>query len=455
MNALYVICGLGVLSLIAEIVSLKKWLIVILTLGIALAGSLAIMDWDTNVHYYSDMVIFDNFAIAFSALICVVAVLWFWMANAYFHDETHITDQAALILFVIVGALLLASFNNMAMLFLGIEILSLSLYVLAGSKKENLVSNEASFKYFLMGSFATGFLLMGIALIYGATGLFHLEKIAAYAVANADSLPGFFYTGILMILVGMAFKVSAAPFHFWAPDVYEGSPTTITAFMSTVVKIAAFAAFVRLFSYCFSSVESSWLFVLQGITILTLVLANVTAIYQSNVKRMLAYSSVGHAGYVLLAIVSARDSEGVILYYLAAYSAASLLAFCVLIEQENHQGELSIKSFNGFFKTNPFLATALIIALLSLAGIPPMAGFFGKYLVFSLALQQGTVGLVILAILTSLVGVYYYFRIIVAMFSESLEKKVIPLTSSIRILILVLIVLTLGLGIFPDIVHVL
>lgn len=455
MNALYVICGLGVLSLIAEIVSLKKWLIVILTLGIAVAGGLAIMDWGTNVHYYSDMVVFDNLAIAFSVLICVVAVLWFWMANPYFHDETHITDQAALILFVIVGAILLASFNNMAMLFLGIEILSLSLYVLAGSKKENLFSNEASFKYFLMGSFATGFLLMGIALIYGATGLFHLHKIAAYAVTNAGSLPGFFYAGILMILVGMAFKVSAVPFHFWAPDVYEGSPTTITAFMSTVVKIAAFAAFVRLFSYCFASSQSSWLFILQGITVLTLVLANVTAIYQSNVKRMLAYSSVGHAGYVLLALGSTRGSDGVILYYLAAYAVASLLTFCVLIEHENHQGDLSVKGFNGFFKTNPFLATALIISLLSLAGIPPLAGFFGKYLVFSLALQQGAVGLVILAILTSLVGVYYYFRVIVAMFSESLVEKVIPLTSSIRILIIILIVLTLGLGIFPDIVHVL
>ena len=455
MNTLYIICGLGVLSLVAEIVSMKRWLIFVLTAGIAVAVGAAVMDWDSARSYFSDMVVFDNFALAFTILICTLAVFWFWMSRSYFHNETHITDQAALVLFVLVGAIVLASFNNMAMLFLGIEILSISLYVLAGSKRENIFSNEAAFKYFLMGSFATGFLLMGIALIYGATGLFHIDRIAIFAAANAGNLPGFYYAGIVMMMIGMAFKISAVPFHFWAPDVYEGSPTAITAFMSSIVKVAAFAAFTRLFAFCFASSYSSWLLILQVIMVLTLVIANITAIVQTNVKRILAYSSVGHAGYVLLALVSSGDSAGVILYYLAAYASASLLAFCVLIEHENQTGDLSIKSFNGYFKSNPFLSVAFIISLLSLAGIPPLAGFFGKYLVFSLALSQGYVGLVVLAILTSLAGVYYYFKIIIAIFSDPEEARVVSLTFSTRILIWILMLITIGLGVFPDLVNVL
>lgn len=455
MNALYILCGLGVLSLVAEIVSIKRGLLFFLTVGIAVAAGVAVMDWNSTQSYFSDMVVFDNFALAFTILICILTVFWFWMSRSYFHNETHVTDQAALVLFAVVGAIVLTAYNNMAMLFLGVEILSLSLYVLAGSKRENLFSNEAAFKYFLMGSFATGFLLMGIALIYGASGLFHIDRIAAFAASNTGNLPGFFYAGIVMIMIGMAFKISAVPFHFWAPDVYEGSPTAVTAFMSAIVKVAAFAAFTRMFAFCFASSYTSWLIILQVIMILTLVIANITAVVQTNVKRILAYSSVAHAGYVLLALVSTGNSAGVILYYLAAYASASLLAFCVLIEHENQTGDLSIKSFNGYFKANPFLSVALIIALLSLAGIPPLAGFFGKYLVFSLALNQGYVGLVVLAILTSLAGVYYYFKIIVALFSDPEEARVIPLSASTRFLLWILFLVTVGLGVFPDLVNVL
>ncbi|HRI78243.1 MAG TPA: NADH-quinone oxidoreductase subunit N [Cyclobacteriaceae bacterium] len=455
MNALYILCGLGVLSLVAEIVSIKRGLLFFLTVGIAVAAGVAVMDWNSTQSYFSDMVVFDNFALAFTILICILTVFWFWMSRSYFHNETHVTDQAALVLFAVVGAIVLTAYNNMAMLFLGVEILSLSLYVLAGSKRENLFSNEAAFKYFLMGSFATGFLLMGIALIYGASGLFHIDRIAAFAASNTGNLPGFFYAGIVMIMIGMAFKISAVPFHFWAPDVYEGSPTAVTAFMSAIVKVAAFAAFTRMFAFCFASSYTSWLIILQVIMILTLVIANITAVVQTNVKRILAYSSVAHAGYVLLALVSTGNSAGVILYYLAAYASASLLAFCVLIEHENQTGDLSIKSFNGYFKANPFLSVALIIALLSLAGIPPLAGFFGKYFVFSLALNQGYVGLVVLAILTSLAGVYYYFKIIVALFSDPEEARVIPLSASTRFLLWILFLVTVGLGVFPDLVNVL
>ncbi len=449
MNSLYVICGLGLISLIAELANFKRQLIPILIIGIIAAVGLAVNDWGTSLHYFSDMAIFDNVAISFSILILTTAVFWLWLANDYFHNETHITDQGALVVFVVAGAIIMVSFNNMAMLFLGIEILSLSLYVLAGSRKQNLYSNEAAFKYFLMGSFATGFLLMGIALIYGATGNFHLDKIAAHIAANPE-LPGFFYAGVILIIIGLAFKISAVPFHFWAPDVYEGSPTVITALMATVVKTAAFAAFFRVVWYCFPNVQHSWLLILQVITVATLVLANVTAVFQSSVKRMLAYSSVGHAGYILLALTTGGSSSaGTILYYLAAYSAATLCAFAVLNRLEQSSG-FSEDKFNGLFKKSPFIAVAMTVSLLSMAGIPPFAGFFGKYLVFVQALNNGYVGLVLIAVVTSLIGVYYYFRVIIAMYFKAPTGNEVPVSFSLKLMLSLLVLIMLGMGILPD-----
>jgi NADH-quinone oxidoreductase subunit N len=348
--------------------------------------------------------------------------------------------------------LIMSSFNNMAMLFLGIEILSISLYVLAGSRKESLFSTEASFKYFLMGAFATGFLLMGIALVYGATGSFQITTIAGFVETHKSELPFFFYAGVLMMFAGLAFKISAVPFHFWAPDVYEGSPTVITALMSTVVKIAAIAAFYRIFSICFSSVQSTCAAALQVITVLTLVIANVTAVYQNGVKRMLAYSSVGHVGYILLGFVSNdKASSGTIFYYLTAYAIASITAFTILHLLEQKRSITTVDNFNGLYKKKPLFAVAMTVALLSLAGIPPLPGFFGKYMVFALAIQNGYTGLVILAIVTSLIGVYFYFRVIIAMFFKEPDHEEIRNDPSLTSLLYVLVVLTIALGIFPDI----
>ncbi len=451
MNALIVICSLGIFSLVAEIANLKKWLTTFMMLGLVTATVLIVMDWGTAQSYYSDMVLFDDFAISFTALILVVAFFWFWMSGDYFSNQPHKTDRSALILFAITGSICMVSFNNMAMLFLGIEILSISLYVLAGSNKESLWSNEAAFKYFIMGSFATGFLLMGIALVYGATGSFNITKIATYISTHIDSLPGFFYAGVLLMLIGMTFKISAVPFHFWAPDVYGGSPTTITAFMSTVVKIAAFGAFYKIFSFCFNSVHSTWIMVIQIMTVLTLIIPNITAVYQTNIKRLLAYSSVGHVGYLLIAVVANNTgASGTILYYLTAYSFASILAFTVLhlVEGSGENNELG--SFNGLFKRSPLLASALTIAVLSLAGIPPLAGFFGKYMVFALALQQGYVALVLLAVFTSLIGVYYYFKVIIAMFFKESSKEPLQVSFSSKAIVVLLVLIIFLLGIFPD-----
>jgi len=450
MNSLYVICGLGIVSLMAEIASLRKWLTAVLIAGLAVAAALVIVDWGTDVSYFSGMIVFDKFSLAFTGLISIVSVLWFWMSDEYFQD-THQTDKSALVLFAIAGAVIMASFNNMAMLFLGIEILSISLYALAGSRKGSLFSNEAAFKYFLMGSFATGFLLLGIALVYGATGSFHINVISDFVLIHKDGLPTFFYAGVILMFIGLAFKISAVPFHFWAPDVYGGSPTSITAFMSTVVKIAAISAFYRVFSFAFAEVESSWLLMIEVVCILTLVVANVTAVYQNDAKRMLAYSSVGHVGYILLGFLADPiTSSSLILYYLSAYAVSSLGAFAVLGIVEREQKDLSVDSFNGLFKRNPLLAVAMTIALLSLAGIPPLPGFFAKYMVFALALENGFTGLVIVAVITSLIGVYYYFRIIIAMFMKEPVGVSAQLSASENALAILLIVLTLLIGIFPD-----
>lgn len=452
MNALYIVCGLGLTALLAEVFSLRRILGVLVILGLAAAIGFSIPEWGRSISYFTNMVVFDDFALAFSTLIMAVTIFWFWMAQDYFNqDKEHYTDRASLILFTVAGGILMVSFNNMAILFLGIEVLSLSLYTLAGSRRDSLASNEAAFKYFLMGSFATGFLLLGIALVYGATGSFDVRSIAATVIINSQTLPDFFYAGVLLILVGLAFKISAVPFHFWAPDVYSGSPTSVTAFMSTVVKIAAIAAFIKVFSVCFSAVESTWAMVLKVIAILTLVVPNLIAAVQDNVKRMLAYSSVGQVGYILLAFIAQPESSSsTVFYYLAAYSVASITSFAVLLQIEKQNSGTDIVQFNGLFKRNPFLAVALTIALLSLAGIPPLAGFFGKYMVFVQALERGMVSLTILAIVASLIGAYYYFKVIIAMFLQEPASGELEVSVSQKVLIAVLVALMFALAIFPD-----
>jgi len=450
MNAILILSGLGVASLVAEFTNLRRWLSVVIVLGLISAVVLTIKDWNASHRFYNDMVVFDNFALAFSVLITIIGLLWFWSSAEYFLQKEARTDRAALALFAMVGSIVMTSFNNMAMLFLGIEILSISLYAMAGLRRD-LNSTEAAFKYLLMGSFATGFLLFGIALVYGATGLFHVDAIAEYVSANSATLPGFFYIGVVLMLAGLAFKISAVPFHFWAPDVYTGAPTTVTAFMATIVKIAAIASFVRVFTVAFASVQTTWIIILEIITLLTLILPNLMAAYQDSVKRMLAYSSVGHVGFILLAMISApASSNSTILYYLTAYAVASIGSFGILIILEKETPDLTIQRFKGLFAKSPLLAIGMTVALLSLAGIPPLAGFFAKYAVLVQALSGGNTGLVIAAVLASLVGVYYYFRVIIAMFLKGDDEKPVSVTTLHQILTVLLIILTLGLGLFPD-----
>lgn len=454
MNAVYILSGLGIFSLLSEIFNFRRILFPIVLLGLVTSATLLILDWNSATSYYSNMLTFDNYAVAFSTGISIIAVLWFMMSKDYFENNTHVTDHFALVLFALVGAVFMVSYSNLSMLFLGIEILSISLYILAGSKMNDLSSNEASFKYFLMGSFATGFLLFGIALIYGVTGSFDLARIAQVIASPELKFSSMLYAGILMMLIGLAFKISAVPFHFWAPDVYEGSPTVVTAFMSTIVKIAAFAAFFRLFSTCFATVSSQWTDVAEVITVLTLVVSNITAVYQNSVKRMLAFSSIAHAGYMLIALVALNPiSDSAILYYVMAYAVGSIGAFSILhyvaLEYEN----VSAEAFNGLGKRNPFMAFVMTVSLLSLAGIPPLAGFFAKYYIFTVAFQSGYTALVMLAVITSLVGIYYYFRVIIAMYLKS-SDILTPISVSImhKVLMAICLLASIILGVVPDLI---
>ncbi len=457
MKGLLILSGLGILAMMAEIFKFKKFLLPITLLGIAAAFGFNLLEWNNtmSISYFDNMIKFDNRAIAFSGIILLTAFFWFILAGNHFKEDTSMVDHYALVLFALVGALMLTAFTNMTTLFLGIEIMSIPLYVLAASKKNDLNSNEAGFKYLIMGSFASAFLLFGIALVYGASGSFDIATIKTHINAQAGDLPLFFYVGVIFMLLAMCFKVSAAPFHFWAPDVYEGSPTLITALMSTVVKTAAFAAILRLFMIGFGEISSLWSGILSGIIALSLVIANLSAAMQNNVKRMLAYSSISHAAFMLMVVLAnVRNNLSVdaLVYYSLAYSVGSIAAFAILYSISKH-GEEGIEIFNGLSKRNPILALCMTVAMLSLAGIPITSGFFAKYFVFTAMIGTPYKWLLILAVITSAIGVYYYLRIVIAMyFKTSNQEQIESVNFSNRFVIIAATFITLVIGIIPGFV---
>ena len=457
MKGLLIISALGIIAMLAEIFKFKKLLLPIVLLGIVGAYALNFMEWKDGyaISYFDNMIAFDKIGIAFSGIIIATAFFWFILANDYFEDETNMVDHVSLVLFALVGALMMCAFKNMTTLFLGIEIMSIPLYVLAASKKKDINSNEAGFKYLIMCSFASGFLLFGIALIYGATGSFDLVQIQTYIANNNGNIPMFFFVGVIMMLIAMCFKVSAAPFHFWAPDVYQGSPTLVTALMSTIVKTAAFAAFMRLFMIGFAGVSETWTGILASIVALSLVISNFSAAMQSNVKRMLAYSSISHAAFMLMVIlanVRSNLSIDALLYYSLAYSIGSIAAFGILYNV-TRGGNENVDAFNGLGKRNPLLALCMTIAMLSLAGIPITSGFFAKYFVFTVMIGTTYKWLLILAVLTSAVGVYYYLKIIIAMYFKTSEtNEPVQIEKSNVFVIAVTSVIVIALGVVPGLV---
>ena len=454
MGAIITLSLLGILVLYLGLFKAKSAL-----LPVSLIGLIAALGWEAYLWtvdaepLYKGMVLFDHFALAFSILCISLTFLILLLSKEYFKSYSdNIAEYYTLILFSLTGALMVCSYNNFSMLFIGIEIMSVALYILVGIRKKDKASNEASLKYFLMGAFSTGFLLFGITLMYGATGTFDLLALKQYVIDNPTQISPLFYGGILLLLVGLCFKVGVAPFHFWTADVYDGAPILITSFMSTVVKIASFAAFLRLFSTVLIPLNEFWTPVLLTVVIITLIIGNITALMQTSFKRMLAYSSISHAGYMLFAILSfGPNSASGILTYSIAYGVASVIAFAALILVKRSNGTDHFESFNGLGKTNPWLAIAVTVAMLSMAGIPLTAGFIGKFMMFSNVMSDYHTVLLVLAAINAAVGVYYYLRVVVHMyFMKGKDEETVALPFNYTFVLIIAVILTIVVGIYPN-----
>lgn len=457
MYALIVIFIAGLLALLAEVFKFKK-LLYYISIASTLSGLL--LNWYEWGHpftwaYSDNMLVFDHIALAFSSVLLITAFLWFLMARSYFDKDTNLIEHTALILFSLIGAMILVSFNNLVTLFLGIEILSIPLYVLAASNKRNILSNEAGFKYLIMGSFASAFLLFGIALLYGFSGSFILMNIQS--ALNVAGVPYFVYVGVVMILVALAFKVSIVPFHFWTPDVYEGSPVVVTAFMSTVVKTSVFVAIIKMFMQYLYPAFNHYVSFIAAFVILSLIVSNFSALKQKNIKRLLAFSSISHAAIMLMLVIAdVRNymTVNALLYYTFAYSVASILAFAVIQFVANNESE-DISVIKGLVYKHPTLAVSLIVALLSMGGIPVTAGFFAKYYVFNALLMSSFKWIILFAILASIISIVYYLKLILVMF-ENDKKQMgdvhIKVNSREVILLIISLALLILAGVYPDFV---
>ena len=419
------------------------------------------IDWNAPGTYFSEMLLIDNQSIIFSTVLILATILVVLLSDEYLHDDVaQPAEYLALVQFALVGAIIMVSFKNLIMLFVGIEILSVSIYVLTGSDKRNIRGNEAAVKYLLMGSFATGILLFGMAMYYGGIGTFDIMDAIPVIQQQGSILPIYFSVGIVFMLIGMFFKVSAAPFHFWTPDVYEGAPTIYTTFMSTIVKTAGFAAIYKVLSLSFGSSYDFWAPMVLVMTTLTIIVGNMIAVYQVNFKRMLAYSSISHAGYMMLALVGLQQQSIVsIAFYSVAYVLATITAFGVLMVVSkdrllNGRPDENISVLNGLAKKNGFLAFVLAISMLSLSGIPLTAGFWGKFMVFNDAANKGYWWLLIVAICMSAVSIYYYFKPIRAAFLKKSEvDEVISLPIRFKFVFLLCLVGTLLFGLAPDLLR--
>jgi NADH-quinone oxidoreductase subunit N len=431
----------------------KRWLGYASLVGLLIAAGTTMGLWGANTAAFGDMIVADNFGLFLTLIILLGAALSILIAIDFV--RVHRVDQGeyyVLVLFATVGMILMATATDLIVIFLALELLSLPLYILAAFKREDGHSLEAGMKYFLLGAFSSAFFLYGIAFIFGATGTTNLMRIAAALAKNPSS--DFLLVGAGLLLVGFAFKVALVPFHWWTPDVYEGAPTAVTAFMSVAVKAAAFGAFFRAFMVALPSLSMDWRAVLALVAVLTMTLGNVAALLQSNIKRMLAYSSIAHAGYILVALVAmGQNSSSSALFYLLAYTLTNLGAFAAVIALSDGTRErLQVNDFGGAGTRQPLVAAALTICLLSLAGFPPFAGFFGKFFIFSAAVESGWGWLAVIGVLNSLVSVYFYLRPVVQMYMSEPKPewdriRVDPL---VALALLIAVAGVIALGLFPS-----
>lgn len=435
MLTLIVLVVLGVLAMVSPMLRIEKGLGFLVRAGLLLAVGCLFVDVGIPSFGMAD---FDAYAKALSGLFLGLIFLLSLYLPAY-HKEpsSRLSDYYALLLFSSVGALLMVSFSHVVMLFLGIEILSIPLYVLASSRIGDSSSQEAGLKYFLLGSFASGILLFGMALMYAGCGHLTLPEIGHFMGSQVGNMPTPFLAGLLLVCVGLFFKVGVIPFHFWAPDVYEGAPTVYTAFMASIAKLAAFGALLRLLMYTGSGAIGHWGVLAMGLSVLSMVVGNLMALQQTSLKRLLAYSSIAHAGYLMLTTLAVGSAAiHAFLIYGVAYALASIGALLVVGLREDQMGHVSLK---GLAKQSPLLAGVLITSVFSLAGIPPFGGFFGKYLVFASAIQAGYVWVVLVAVFASVIGAVYYLRLLPEIFvSDDADPMV--LSVGVQILAVILIV---------------
>ncbi|HMT35524.1 MAG TPA: NADH-quinone oxidoreductase subunit N [Chitinophagaceae bacterium] len=454
MNAIVVAALLGVLMMFSGLFFRKSKQIQALAL-VAFTGLLASTLYDKflvsgSEQSFFGMIHLDSYSAWFNVLITACGLMYVLLFHKNIAEVgKNDAEYFALLFFILCGAYLLSSFSNLLIMFLGIEILSIPQYILAGSDKENIKSNEASLKYFLMGAFSTGILLMGITLLYGASGSFDImsDKFTLQFV-SLENMSSLSFSGIMLLIVAFGFKVSAAPMHFWTPDVYDGTPTAFTPFMATIVKVSVFLAFIKLFHFSFGNINEAWQMTIAVMIILTLLIGNITAVYQQSVKRMMAYSSIAQAGFMLFAIYAFNTTswKGLLLYSVV-YTLASFGVFAAIIKMKDQTYE----GFNGLAKREPVLAATTAICLLSLAGIPLTGGFFAKYFLLSATVEQGhMIGIVIFAVLMAAISAYYYFKVIMSMYFKDGDAELIATPSSFEnVLYIINAAILILLGLLP------
>jgi len=450
---LSLLIGAIVVLMVGLAKKLDRFCALLALVSMLFALGFSISQWGFQESGFFGMVTCDNFGVVFKIIFVVVSILTLFISHRFMIvKQIYRTEFYALLLISTMGMMVMANTTDLVVMFLGLEILSVPLYVMAGFARRSLISNEAGIKYFIMGAFASAFVLMGIAFVFGASATTDLRRIVADFSFIVSHSHLYMYTGVALILVGFGFKVAAVPFHTWVPDVYHGAPTPVTAFFSIGPKAAGFAVLLRIFIFGFAAVVELTV-VFWVLAVLTMTVGNVLALLQDNIKRMLAYSSIAHAGYVLVAFtVGGNDAISSAVFYLIAYMMFNLGAFAVITHLETRSGcKSEFPELIGLSKTNPYLTAILALFMFALAGFPPTVGFFGKFYIFSAAVKSGFIWLAVIGVMNSFVSVYYYLRVIKTSYFEEVEGTPIPAvwSPSIALVLLITVLGTLGFGFFP------
>lgn len=458
---LLIVAGWAVILLLIDLfipADRKGWTALLAALALIVALVITILRFGQPSIAFNGMLIYDGFASFLQVLFLITGLLGIAVAYDYLKRMgIERGEYYVLMLFTIAGMMLMASAGDLIVIFLALELLSLPLYVLSGFARPRTDSEESAMKYFLLGAFSSSFFVYGIAFVFGATGSTRLADIFV-AIETSTAVLGLLVTGGALMLVGLAFKVAAVPFHMWTPDVYQGAPSSVVAFMSVGAKAAGFAALLRVLIEAFPALSVNWGVVAWWLAALTMIWGNIAAIAQTNIKRMLAYSSIAHAGYILMALAAAANAEvastavSAAIFYLLAYMFANLGAWAVVVTVEGKDGQgLAIRDFAGLSRRRPGLSIAMAIFMLSLTGVPPTIGFIGKFSLFTAVVDAGLVWLAVIGILTSLISAYYYLRVVVYMFMQEGD----PETRSeiwLNLTVGFTALFTVILGLFPEFV---